>query len=145
MPTQVKLLRVLQDRNVRPVGGSAEVEVDVRVVAGNNRDVESAVEAGTFREDLFYRLNVIRIEVPPLRERPEDIPVLAQYFLQKHSAVQERRLAFAPDAMRWLAQQYPATFLTHGIDLDTMSPADVGELAWRSGWRSGWRSAWRSA
>jgi two-component system response regulator PilR (NtrC family) len=104
-PLQVKLLRVLQDRKVRPVGGSAEVEVDVRVVAATNRDVESEVEAGTFREDLFYRLNVIRIEVPPLRERPEDIPVLAGYFLQKHAALQGRRLEFSPEAMRWLAQQ----------------------------------------
>ncbi len=104
-PLQVKLLRVLQDRKVRPVGGSTEVEVDVRVLAATNRDVESEVEAGTFREDLFYRLNVIRIEVPPLRERPEDIPVLAGYFLQKHAALQDRRLEFSPEAMRWLAQQ----------------------------------------
>jgi two-component system response regulator PilR (NtrC family) len=104
-PLQVKLLRVLQDRKVRPVGGTAEVEVDVRVVAATNRDVESEVEAGTFREDLFYRLNVIRIEAPPLRDRPEDIPVLAEYFLQKHSALQGRRLEFSPEAMRWLAQQ----------------------------------------
>jgi two-component system response regulator PilR (NtrC family) len=104
-PLQVKLLRVLQDRKVRPVGGTAEVEVDVRVLAATNRDVESEVETGTFREDLFYRLNVIRIEVPPLRERPEDIPVLAAYFLQKHAALQGRRLAFSPEAMRWLAQQ----------------------------------------
>jgi len=102
---QVKLLRVLQDQRVRPVGGSAEVEVDVRVLAATNRDVESEVDAGTFREDLFYRLNVIRIEVPPLRDRPEDIPVLANYFLQKHAALQERRLGFSPEAMRWLAQQ----------------------------------------
>ena len=102
---QVKLLRVLQDRKVRPLGGSTEVEVDVRVVAATNRDVESEVEAGTFREDLFYRLNVIRIEVPPLRERPEDIPVLAGYFLQKHTALQGRRLEFSPEAIRWLAQQ----------------------------------------
>jgi two-component system response regulator PilR (NtrC family) len=102
---QVKLLRVLQDRRVRPLGGSSEVEVDVRVVAATNRDVESEVEAGTFREDLFYRLNVIRIEVPPLRERPEDIPVLAGYFLQKHTALQGRRLEFSPEAIRWLAQQ----------------------------------------
>jgi len=104
-PLQVKLLRVLQDRKVRPVGGTAEVDVDVRVVAATNRDVESEVEAGTFREDLFYRLNVIRIEAPPLRDRPEDIPVLAEYFLQKHSALQGRRLEFSPEAMRWLAQQ----------------------------------------
>lgn len=104
-PLQVTLLRVLQDRKVRPVGGSAEVGVDVRVVAATNRNVESEVDAGTFREDLFYRLNVIRIEVPPLRERPEDIPVLADYFLQKHAALQGRRLEFSPEAMRWLAQQ----------------------------------------
>jgi len=104
-PLQVKLLRVLQDRKVRPVGGSAELEVDVRVLAATNRDVEFEVESGTFREDLFYRLNVIRIEVPPLRERPEDIPVLAGYFLQKHAALQGRRLEFSPEAMRWLAQQ----------------------------------------
>ena len=136
-PLQVKLLRVLQDRNVRPVGGSAEVEVDVRVVAATNRDVESAVEAGTFREDLFYRLNVIRIEVPPLRERPEDIPVLAQYFLQKHSAVQERRLAFAPDAMRWLARQSYAgnvreleNMVERGVTLapgNTVNREDLGD------------------
>ena len=136
-PLQVKLLRVLQDRNVRPVGGSAEVEVDVRVVAATNRDVESAVEAGTFREDLFYRLNVIRIEVPPLRERPEDIPVLAQYFLQKHSAVQERRLAFAPEAMRWLAQQSYAgnvreleNMVERGVTLapgNTVNREDLGD------------------
>ncbi|KPK16958.1 MAG: Fis family transcriptional regulator [Myxococcales bacterium SG8_38] len=104
-PLQVTLLRVLQDRKVRPVGGSSEVEVDVRVLAATNRDVEAEVEAGTFREDLFYRLNVIRIEVPPLRGRVEDIPVLAEYFLQKHAALQGRRLELSPDAMRWLAQQ----------------------------------------
>jgi two-component system response regulator PilR (NtrC family) len=105
---QVKLLRVLQDRKVRPVGGSTEVEVDVRVLAATNRDVEAEVQAGTFREDLFYRLNVIRIGVPPLRERPEDIPVLAGYFLEKHAALQGRPLKFSEDAIRWLAQQsYP--------------------------------------
>ncbi|MEM7137321.1 MAG: sigma-54 dependent transcriptional regulator [Myxococcota bacterium] len=104
-PLQVKLLRVLQDRTVRPVGGSEEVEVDVRVLAATNRDVEAEVESGGFREDLFYRLNVIRIEVPPLRERPEDIPVLAEYFLRRHAALQDRRLELAPEAVRWLAQQ----------------------------------------
>jgi two-component system response regulator PilR (NtrC family) len=104
-PLQVKLLRVLQDRKVRPIGGSTEVDVDVRVLAATNRNVESEVDAGTFREDLFYRLNVIRIEVPPLRKRPEDIPVLANYFLEKHAALQGRRLEFSPEAMRWLAQQ----------------------------------------
>jgi len=104
-PLQVSLLRVLQDRKVRPVGGSTEVEVDVRVLAATNRDVESEVQAGTFREDLFYRLNVIRIEVPPLRDRKEDIPVLASYFLAKHAALQGRHIELSQEAMRWLAQQ----------------------------------------
>ena len=121
-PLQVKLLRVLQERQVRPVGSSAEVEVDVRVVAATNRDVESEVEAGTFREDLFYRLNVIRIEVPPLRERPEDIPVLAGYFLQKHAALQGRRLEFSPEAMRWLAQQ---SYAGNVRELENMVERDV--------------------
>jgi two-component system response regulator PilR (NtrC family) len=77
---QVKLLRVLQDRKVRPVGAEAEFDFDVRVVAATNRDVEQEVESGKFRQDLFYRLNVIRIHLPPLRERPEDITVLAKHF-----------------------------------------------------------------
>ena len=134
---QVKLLRVLQDRKVRPLGGSAEVEVDVRVVAATNRDVESEVEAGTFREDLFYRLNVIRIEVPPLRERPEDIPVLAGYFLQKHTALQGRRLEFSPEAIRWLAQQSYAgnvreleNMVERGVTLapgNTVNREDLGD------------------
>lgn len=136
-PLQVKLLRVLQDQKVRPVGGTAEVEVDVRVVAATNRNVESEVEAGTFREDLFYRLNVIRIEVPPLRERLEDIPVLANYFLQKHAAVQGRRLEFSPEALRWLAVQSFAgnvreleNMVERGVTLspgDTVNREDLGD------------------
>ena len=136
-PLQVKLLRVLQDRKVRPVGGSAEVEVDVRVLAATNRDVESEVEAGSFREDLFYRLNVIRIEVPPLRARPEDIPVLADYFLQKHAALQARRLEFSPEATRWLAQQSYAgnvreleNIVERGVTLapgNTVNREDLGD------------------
>ena len=82
---QVKLLRVLQDRNVRPLGGSSEVEVDVRVVAATNRDVELEVDAGTFREDLFYRLNVVTIKLPPLRERRDDIPFLVNVFISRYT------------------------------------------------------------
>ncbi|MCK4739299.1 MAG: sigma-54-dependent Fis family transcriptional regulator [Deltaproteobacteria bacterium] len=81
---QVKLLRFIQERNFRRVGGLTDISVDIRLVAATNKDVEKEVEAGRFREDLFYRLNVIRIKTPPLRDRKEDIPALVRYFLGKH-------------------------------------------------------------
>ena len=82
---QVKLLRALQERTIRPVGGSEEIPVDVRVIAATNKDLEKMVADATFREDLYYRLSVIPIEVPPLRERREDIPLLASHFLKKYA------------------------------------------------------------
>jgi DNA-binding NtrC family response regulator len=82
---QAKLLRVLQEREIPKIGSETEIPVDVRIVCSTNRDLIAEVEAGRFRSDLFYRLNVIRIHVPPLRERPEDIPELANWFLQRYN------------------------------------------------------------
>jgi len=82
--TQVKLFRVLQERKIRRVGGTDEIAVDVRIIAATNQDLKKRIEEGKFREELFYRLNVISFEVPPLRKRVEDIPLLVAHFLQKH-------------------------------------------------------------
>jgi len=89
---QVKLLRVLQERSVRPVGGTSEIAIDVRVIAATNRDLDKAVAENLFREDLYYRLNVIPVRVPPLRERREDIPLLANHFLKKYAAAAGRSI-----------------------------------------------------
>ena len=83
--TQIALLRVLQEREFERVGGSQPIRADVRVITATNRDLESAIASGAFRMDLFYRLNVFPIEIPPLRERKEDIPTLVEYFIHRYS------------------------------------------------------------
>ncbi len=112
---QVKLLRALQERKVRPVGATAEIAVDVRVIAATNRDVEKDVAEGRFRQDLYYRLNIIRIEVPPLRTRTEDIPSLVDHFVHRFAEEHGK-------AVRGLAQEALRAVLAYPF------PGNVREL-----------------
>lgn len=115
LQVQVKLLRAIQERRVRPVGSTSEVEVDVRIVAASNRDLEVEVSEGGFRPDLYYRLNVVRIDIPPLRERHEDIPALLEYFIARYSKEVGRKIdGMTPDALQLL--------------LDYAYPGNVREL-----------------
>jgi len=100
---QVKLLRVLQERELTRVGGAEVIKVDVRVIAASNKNLKEEVQNGNFREDLFYRLNVVSLNVPPLRERKEDIPILAQHFLELFAGRNKKTIkAFTPRAMEKL-------------------------------------------
>jgi two-component system response regulator AtoC len=101
---QARLLRALQEREVRPVGSGHAVSVDLRIVAATNRNLQESVDQGEFRQDLFYRLDVVRIELPPLRKRREDIPLLATHFFDKHRGVGTRVEGFEPAAMTRLGE-----------------------------------------
>src|SRR5215510_6466043 len=117
---QAKLMRVLQEREVRRVGGTDTFKVDVRVIAATNKDLGALVAEGKFREDLFYRLSVVTITLPPLRERREDIPLLARHFLASYVAVNERLAkSISPEAMALLvAYDWPGNVreLQHAIE-----------------------------
>ncbi|GMV38553.1 MAG: sigma-54-dependent Fis family transcriptional regulator [Myxococcales bacterium] len=107
LPLQVKLLRVLQERRIKPVGGVQESDVDVRIIAATNKELEEEIRTGRFREDLFYRLNVIQVRMPPLRERREDVPLIAAHFLQRFcDEMGKSILHIAPDALDALASYH---------------------------------------
>jgi two-component system response regulator HydG len=99
-PMQAKLLRVIQEKEIQRVGGDEVITVDVRILAATNRDLRNEVEIGNFREDLYYRLNVVTLKIPPLRGRQDDIPLLAQHFLEKYAKKNRKNIkGFSPLAM----------------------------------------------
>ena len=103
LPLQVKLLRVIQEREFKRVGGTDDIKVNVRIISASNQDLQQKVAHGTFREDLFYRLNVIQIKIPPLRERKEDITLLMNHFVQKYSTETGKKIeGITPEAMELL-------------------------------------------
>ena len=105
LPLQAKLLRVLQDREFHRVGGTRLVSINIRVIAATNKDLRQAVKNGEFREDLFFRLNVISLTLPPLRERPDDLPALAKFFLNRHARDAKRPgMMFSPAAMEAMSR-----------------------------------------
>jgi transcriptional regulator with GAF, ATPase, and Fis domain len=105
--TQIALLRVLQEHEFERVGGTGSIRTDVRVIAATNRDLETAIASGTFRSDLFYRLNVFPIEVPPLRERREDISVLVEYFIDRYATKAGKSIHAVNKKSLELLQSYP--------------------------------------
>jgi two-component system response regulator PilR (NtrC family) len=127
---QVKLLRVLQERCVRPVGGTDEVAIDVRVIAATNRDLERQVAENSFREDLYYRLNVIPILVPPLRERREDVPLLVNHFVKKYAKSAGRNISqVSPDSLAQLSSyEWPGNVRQLENTIERAVALETGEV-----------------
>ena len=140
LETQAKVLRVLQEREFERVGGNRLIRVDVRIIAATNRDIRKMVQDGTFREDLFYRLNVVSIPMPSLRQRPEDIPLLAKHFLEQAAAEYQRTpKPLSPEAYQLLLQHpWPGNVR----ELKNAIESALIFIAWRR--HSGNRSAAKS-
>jgi DNA-binding NtrC family response regulator len=136
MSVQIKLLRALQEREVLRVGSVEPVKVDVRVLAASNRDLQEAVDAGQMRSDLYFRLNVVTLSLPPLRERRDDIPLLAYFLLRKYAVMMDRPLKeITPEAMQRLVEyDYPgnvrelSNFIERGVALSQGEQLDVEHL-----------------
>jgi transcriptional regulator with PAS, ATPase and Fis domain len=133
---QVKLLRVLQDREFERLGGTKTHKVDVRLVAATNRDLRAALEDGTFREDLYYRLNVVAIDIPPLRDHKEDIPALANFFLERYAKDSAKPVtSITPQAMSKLTEyHWPGNvrelqnIIERGVTLSTGNTLDIADI-----------------
>src|SRR5246127_5411246 len=134
--TQVKLLRVLQEREFERLGGTRTVKVDVRLIAATNKDLREALDQGTFREDLYYRLNVVPIDIPPLRDHKEDIPALANFFLEKFAGESGKPIrGITPAAMKLLLDfHWPGNvrelenIIERGVTLSAGSTLDVADI-----------------
>ena len=133
---QVKLLRVLQDGEIRPLGASGTRRINVRIVAATARDLAWDVRQALFREDLFYRLNVVSVDLPPLRKRPDDIPLLCRYFIEKYRQILKRDVAGISVAAMEGLRRYPwpgnirelENLIQRGMVLAENSLIDIGQL-----------------
>ncbi len=133
---QVKLLRVIQEREVLPLGGTVPVKVDVRFIAATNRDVQDMVRQGGFRQDLYFRLNVVNLHIPPLSQRKEDVPLLAYHFLRKYAALMKKDVTeIAPDALELLkVYEFPGNIreleniIERGVAISTGAVIEVAHL-----------------
>ncbi|MGH0036149.1 MAG: sigma-54-dependent transcriptional regulator [Myxococcota bacterium] len=151
---QVKLLRALQERVIERLGGRSPIEIDVRVLAATNRDLDAEVAAGRFRADLFYRINVVPLVMPPLRERREDIALLAEHFLERATREGERRATLAPETVDALERYtWPGNVrelenaIEHGLAMcegERIEPGDLPRAVGRAGEAEQLRDQWRS-